>query len=50
MSEAVCTEVQGEDAERIYTALGEAWSSYRMYQRNIAREIPVFRVTMLTRP
>lgn len=50
VSETVFTEVQGEDAARIYTALGEAWSSYRMYQRNIAREIPVFRVTTLTQP
>jgi deazaflavin-dependent oxidoreductase (nitroreductase family) len=45
VSEAVFTEVQGEEAARIYTGLGDAWSSYRMYQRNIVREIPVFRVT-----
>lgn len=49
-SEAVFTEVQGEEAARIYTGLGDAWSSYRMYQRNIVREIPVFRVTKLTHP
>ena len=50
VSEAVFTEVQGEEAARIYTGLGDAWSSYRMYQRNIVREIPVFRVTTLTHP
>ena len=50
VSEAVFTEVQGEEAARIYTGLGDAWSSYRMYQRNIVREIPVFQVTTLTHP
>ncbi len=47
VSEAVFTEVQGEDAARIYTALGDVWSSYRMYERNIGRDIPVFRVSKL---
>ncbi len=47
VSEAVFTEVHGEDAARIYAALGDSWSSYRMYERNIEREIPVFRVTKI---
>jgi deazaflavin-dependent oxidoreductase (nitroreductase family) len=47
VSEAVFTEVHGEDATRIYKALGDTWSSYRMYQRNIERDIPVFRVMEL---
>ena len=47
VSEAVFTEVHGEDAARIYSALGDSWSSYRMYERNIERDIPVFRVTKI---
>ena len=50
VSEVVFSEVQGEEAARIYTGLADAWSSYRMYQRNIVRDIPVFRVTTLTPP
>jgi deazaflavin-dependent oxidoreductase (nitroreductase family) len=44
VSEAEFTEVHGEEAARIYAGLGDTWSSYRMYERNIEREIPVFRV------
>jgi len=47
VSQVIFTEVHGEEAARIYAALGETWSSYRMYERNIKREIPVFRVSKL---
>jgi deazaflavin-dependent oxidoreductase (nitroreductase family) len=47
VSDAVFTEVHGEEASRIYSALGDSWSSYRMYERNIERDIPVFRVTKI---
>ena len=45
VSEAVFHEVFSGEAARIYQRLGEIWSSYRMYERNIARDIPVFRVS-----
>ncbi len=47
VSEAEFTEVHGEEAARIYAGLGDTWSSYRMYERNIEREIPVFRVSKI---
>ena len=39
-----CTfaEVTGASARDIYERLGNSWSSYRMYARNIQRDIPVF--------
>ena len=39
-----CTfrQVSGDEARDIYSRLGDSWSSYRMYERNIQREIPVF--------
>lgn len=40
--ECTFTEVDGELARDIYTRLGNSWSSYRMYERNIQRDIPVF--------
>lgn len=43
VSEAVFHEVFSDEAARIYQRLGEVWSSYRMYERNIGRDIPVFR-------
>ena len=36
------TEVTGDSARAIYERLGNSWSSYRMYERNIKRDIPVF--------
>lgn len=36
------TEVEGELARDIYERLGNSWSSYRMYERNIKRPIPIF--------
>ncbi len=47
VSEAEFIEVRGEAAARIYAALGETWSSYQMYERNIERDIPVFRARAL---
>lgn len=39
-----CTfvEVTGETAADVYARLGKTWSSYRMYERNINRDIPIF--------
>ncbi len=45
VSDAVFREVSSDEAARLYQGLGEAWSSYRMYERNIGRDIPVFRVS-----
>lgn len=36
------TEVDGDLARDIYERLGNSWSSYRMYERNIKRPIPIF--------
>lgn len=36
------TEVEGDLAREIYRRLGDSWSSYRMYERNIKRSIPIF--------
>jgi len=36
------TEVDGDLKRDIYRRLGDSWSSYRMYERNIQRSIPVF--------
>ena len=36
------TEVTGDSARDIYERLGNSWSSYRMYERNIKRDIPIF--------
>lgn len=36
------TEVEGDLARDIYERLGNSWSSYRMYERNIKRSIPIF--------
>jgi deazaflavin-dependent oxidoreductase (nitroreductase family) len=38
----IFTEVTGDSARAIYERLGNSWSSYRMYERNIKRDIPVF--------
>lgn len=40
--ECTFTEVDGDQARDIYERLGNTWSSYRMYERNIQRDIPVF--------
>jgi deazaflavin-dependent oxidoreductase (nitroreductase family) len=37
-------EVTGTDADRLYEALTDKWSAYRMYKNNAQREIPVFRI------
>jgi deazaflavin-dependent oxidoreductase (nitroreductase family) len=39
-----CTfvEVHGDTAREIYARLADFWSAYRMYERNIQREIPIF--------
>ena len=37
-------EVHGPDADRLYDALAQKWSAYRMYKENAQREIPEFRV------
>ncbi|MGA0209612.1 MAG: nitroreductase/quinone reductase family protein, partial [Candidatus Nanopelagicales bacterium] len=39
-----CTfrKVDGDLARDIYRQLGDSWSSYRMYERNIKRSIPIF--------
>lgn len=37
-------EVSGPDADRLYEALTQKWSAYRMYKENAQREIPVFRI------
>ncbi len=36
------TEVTGDSARDIYARLINSWSSYRMYERNIKRDIPIF--------
>ena len=36
------TEVTGDSARDIYERLINSWSSYRMYERNIKRDIPIF--------
>ena len=36
------TEVMGDSARDIYERLINSWSSYRMYERNIKRDIPIF--------
>ncbi len=40
--ECTFTEVDGDIARDIYERLGNSWSSYRMYERNIKRSIPIF--------
>jgi deazaflavin-dependent oxidoreductase (nitroreductase family) len=40
--ECTFTEVDGDLARDIYEGLGDSWSSYRMYERNIQRSIPIF--------
>jgi len=40
--ECTFTEVDGDIARDIYERLGNSWSSYRMYERNIKRAIPIF--------
>lgn len=42
IGECTFTEVDGDTARDIYRRLGDSWSSYRMYERNIHRAIPVF--------
>jgi deazaflavin-dependent oxidoreductase (nitroreductase family) len=48
-TELPCTfvEVEGDTARDIYAKLADTWSAYRMYERNIHRQIPVF-VAQLT--
>jgi deazaflavin-dependent oxidoreductase (nitroreductase family) len=43
-TELPCTfvEVEGDTARDIYAKLADNWSAYRMYERNIHRQIPVF--------
>jgi len=41
-------EVTGADADRLYDALTQKWSAYRMYKNNAQREIPVFRIIPVT--
>ncbi|MBM3669411.1 MAG: nitroreductase family deazaflavin-dependent oxidoreductase [Actinobacteria bacterium] len=43
-AEQACTfvEVHGNHARDIYAKLADTWSAYRMYERNIQREIPIF--------
>jgi deazaflavin-dependent oxidoreductase (nitroreductase family) len=36
------TEVNGDIAHDIYAKLTDSWSAYRMYERNIRRDIPIF--------
>lgn len=40
-------ELEGEDARSAYRLLIDRWSAYAMYERNVERAIPVFRVTAL---
>lgn len=37
-------ELEGDEAKQAYRALADQWSSYEMYERNIRRDIPVFRM------
>ena len=37
-------EVTGPERDALYEQLCSIWSSYRMYERNAGRPIPVFRV------
>ena len=37
-------EVTGPEREELYEQLAQIWSSYRMYERQAGRPIPVFRV------
>jgi deazaflavin-dependent oxidoreductase (nitroreductase family) len=37
-------EVTGDERDALYEQLATIWSSYRMYERNAGRLIPVFRV------
>jgi deazaflavin-dependent oxidoreductase (nitroreductase family) len=48
--EVTFTEVHGDEALRLYSLLEQGWSAYRMYARNIHREIPVFRVSPRAQP
>ncbi len=43
-SPATFTEVTGTERDDLYEQLARMWSSYRMYERNAGRPIPVFRV------
>lgn len=47
--ECTFNEVEGDLARDIYRRLGDSWSSYRMYERNIKRKIPIF-VATIARP
>lgn len=42
------TRVSGDLRDRIYSGLTSQWSAYDMYQRNIAREIPVYLIQLET--
>lgn len=46
--EALFTEATGEERNRLYQQLVAMWSSYGMYERHAGREIPVFRVTIVS--
>jgi deazaflavin-dependent oxidoreductase (nitroreductase family) len=37
-------EVTGAERDELYEQMSQMWSSYRMYERNAGRTIPVFRV------
>jgi deazaflavin-dependent oxidoreductase (nitroreductase family) len=44
VSEARFSEVTGAERDALYEQLARTWSSYRMYERNAGRLIPVFRI------
>ena len=41
-------ELHGDDATAAYRLLVDRWSAYAMYERNVQREIPVFRMVSST--
>ena len=43
-SPARFVEVTGPERDELYEQLARVWKSYRMYERNAGRPIPVFRV------
>jgi hypothetical protein len=47
-SAAIFTEVTGTERDELYEQLARMWSSYRMYERNAGRPIPVFRVATVS--
>lgn len=45
-SDAVFTELQGDERSSAYARLVGTWRAFAMYERNAQRVIPVFRVTV----